>query len=100
MVLLNAVAVFQNEADCAVKERQKGKSLKHEYRARTSDLIITLRDRFIFAALCWHSMLTELEIGKIIKTMAHSVSSVRLGRNFPRNFKLYYNVKFNNLSCL
>ena len=100
MLLLNSVAIFQNEADYAVNERQKGKSLMHEYRARTSDLIITLRDCAVFTALYAHSMLTELAIGKIIKIMARSLSSIRPGRSFPRIFKPYFNVKFNNLSHL
>ena len=100
MVLINAVAVFQHEADCAVKERQNGKSLKHEYRARTSDLIITLRDRFIFTSLYSHPMLTELEIRKIIKIMARAVSSLRPGRSFQRIFNRNYNFRFNNLSHL
>jgi hypothetical protein len=100
MLLLNSIAIFQKEADYLIHERQKEKSLMHEYHARTSDLIITLRDRSIFTALSAHSMLTELEIGKIIETMARSVSSIRHGRSFPRIFKPYFNVKFNNLSHL
>lgn len=100
MLLLNSVAVFQNEADYAVNERQKDKSLAHEYRSRTSDLIVTLRDHSIFTALYAHSMLAELDFAKIIKTMARSVSSLRPGRSFQRIFKPYFNVKFNNLSHL
>lgn len=100
MLLLNAVAVFQHAADYVVKERHKNKKLDHEYRARTSDLIITLRDRFVFAALFGHSMLAALEIEEVIKIMARSLSALRPGRSFPRNFKLYYNVRFNLLSCL
>jgi len=100
MLLLNAVAVFQHAADYVVKERHKNKKLKHEYRVRTSDLIITLRDRFVFVALCGHSMLTAFEIEKIIKIMARSTSALRPKRIFPRNFKLYYRVRFNLLSCL
>ena len=87
MVLLNAVAVFQSEADEAVHERQKSKSLKHTARARTSDLIVTLRDRFIFAALCGKPLLTAMEMECVIRTMARVVSPVRPGRSFPRNFK-------------
>ena len=87
MVLLNSVAVFQREADQAVKERQKDKTIKHENRARTSGLIITLRDRFIFAALCGHPMLSALEMDDVIRTMAREVSPVRPGRSFPRSFK-------------
>ena len=87
MVLLNSVAVFQCGADEAVQERQKGKKLKNQNRARTSDLIITLRDRFVFAVLCGHPMIADLEMKGIIKTMARVVSPVRPGRSFPRIHK-------------
>ena len=84
MVLLNSVAVFQREADDVVGERQKGKSLKYQNRARTSDLIITLRDQFIFVTLCGRPMSEDFEVERIIKTMARVVSPVRTGRSFPR----------------
>ena len=84
MVLLNSVAVFQREADDAVCKRQKGKNPKNQNRARTSDLIITLRDRFVFATLCGRSILTGFEIKRIINAMARVVSPVRPGRSFPR----------------
>jgi hypothetical protein len=87
MVLLNAVAVFQKEADEAVCVRQKDKPLKHTNRARTSDLIITLRDRFIFASLCGYPTLADWEMEDVIKTLARVVSPVRPYRSFPRNFK-------------
>lgn len=100
MVLLNAVAVFQHEADEAVIARQKDKTPKYEYRARTSDLIITLRDRFIFAALCGHPTLTRWEMDDVIKTLARVVSPVRPGRSFHRNFKPFLNVNLNLKSHL
>ena len=100
MVLLNSVAVFQHEADEAVKDRHKDKPVKHEYRARTSDLIITLRDRFIFAALCGHPSLTKWEMDDVIKTLARVVSPVRPGRAFPRNFKPFFSVNHNLKSLL
>jgi hypothetical protein len=87
MVLLNAVAVFQREADEAVHARQKGKSVKHLNQARTSDLIVTLRDRFIFASLSADSKFLDIEMENVIRTMARVVSPVRPGRSFPRNFK-------------
>ena len=100
MVLLNSVAVFQLEADEAVYERQKDTFAKYEYRARTSDLIITLRDRFIFAALCGHPSLTKWEMEDIIKTLARVVSPVRPGRSFPRIFRPFNSVNHNLKSCL
>jgi len=87
MVLLNSVAVFQRQADELVSERQKGKSLKHVSRARTSDLIISLRDRFIFAVLCGNPMFSNSEMAAVIKTMARVTSPIRPNRSFPRIFK-------------
>lgn len=100
MVLLNSGAVFQREADDAVRERQKNKKIKHLNNARTSDLIITLCDRFVFAVLCGHPMITELEMEDVIKTMARVVSPVRPGRSFPRNFKPRFVVNHNLKSHL
>jgi hypothetical protein len=81
MVLLNTVAVFQNEADDEIQKRQKPKQVKHFNRARTSDLIITLRDRFIFATFSGRSG----DFSDILKTCARAVSPVRPGRSRPRN---------------
>jgi hypothetical protein len=100
MVLLNSVAVFQHEADEAVATLQKNKTIKHVNKARSSDLIITLRNRFIFAALCGHPMLTEWEMKNVIKTLARVVSPVRPGRTFPRIFKPFANVNHNLKSHL
>jgi hypothetical protein len=100
MVLLNSVAVFQHEADEVVAKRQKSKTIKHVNKARSSDLIITLRDRFIFAALCGHPMLTEWELKDIFKALARVVSPVRPGRAFPRYFKPFFNVNHNLKSHL
>ena len=100
MVLLNSVAVFQQEADEAVRKRQKQKSIKHLNRARTSDLIITLRDRFVFAVLCGRPMIADFEMKRIIKTMARAVSPVRSGRSFPRVHKPFLVANANLKSIL
>ena len=100
MVLLNSVAVFQKQADEAVQERQKTKSLKHASRARTSGLIVTLRDRFIFAVLCGNPMFTPQEMERVINTMAREVSTIRPERSFPRLFKPNFNAKHNLKSHL
>jgi len=100
MFLLNSVAVFQHEADETVQKRQDNKSLKHAYRARTSDLIITLRNRFIFAVLCGHPSIALPEINDVIQTMSRVVSPVRPSRSFPRNFRPYLVVKHNLKSRL
>jgi len=100
MVLLNSVAVFQKQADEALHERQKTKSLKHASRARTSGLIVTLRDRFIFAALCGNPMFTPQEMERVINMMTREVSPVRPQRSFPRHFTPNLNVNHNLKSHL
>ena len=100
MVLLNSVAVFQSEADDAVHERQKDKHLKHVNNARTSDSIVTLRDRFVFAVLCGEPMISTFEMEDVIRAMARVVSPVRPGRSFPRNFKPRFVAKHNLKSHL
>ena len=97
---MNAVAVFQQAADNQVQDRQKGKGLKHPYRARTSDLIITLRDRYIFAVLCEVPAVTKLEIPSIINTIARTVSPVRPGRSFERHLNRSLAANLNLKSCL
>lgn len=87
MVLIIYAAIFQNEADQEVAQRQKDKRLKHTYRARTTDLIITLRDRFIFACLSGNSQLADTELRSLMREIARSVSPVRPGRSFPRVHK-------------
>ena len=100
MVLTQAVAVFQKEADEAVFERQKDKPVKNRNCARTSDLIITLRDRFIFAVLCNRPMFCVKEMEEVIKTIARAVSPVRPGRSFDRVFRPLDNVGMNLKSRL
>jgi hypothetical protein len=100
MVLMLSVAVFKREADSTVRDRQKDKELKHMSRARTSDLIVTLRDRFIFASLCEHPGVSAVEMNDIIKTLARVVSPVRPGRKFPRLPKPHLEVNHNLKSHL
>jgi hypothetical protein len=100
MVLINSVAVFQFEADSAVQQRQKDKSLKHMNRARTSDLIVTLRDRFVFAVLCANPFLADRDMDDVIKTLSRVVSPVRPDRAFHRNFKSAFKANHNLKSHL
>ena len=100
MVLLNSVAVFQHEADEAVIERQKNKPLKHRNRARTSTIVVTLRDRFIFASLSANADLAKQEVLDIVKLVARDTSPVRPGRSYQRDFKPFYKVNHNLKSRL
>lgn len=87
MVLMNTVAVFERAATDSLKKRQWGKNLKHVYKIRCSDLIVTLRDEFIFAVLHPDATFTSAEIDRIVPTLARAVSAIRSGRSFPRPFK-------------
>jgi len=100
MVILNAAAVFQKEADQAVAERHKSLPVKHSYRARTSDLIVTLRDRLVFATLCGHPSLADWELGNIMRELSRAVSPVRPGRSFPRIHRPFAAASQNLKSCL
>jgi hypothetical protein len=99
MVLLNSVAVFQKEADDVVEERQPPNA-KYKAKARTSGIIVTLRDRFIFAVLCGVPGFAEKEIADVIHTMARELSFIRPGRSFPRDFKPVYAANHNLKSVL
>jgi hypothetical protein len=99
MALLNAVAVVQAEADIAVAQRRRPKA-KHNSRARTSGIIVALRDRFIFAVLSGKPQFTDSEMETVIKSMAREVSPVRPGRSFPRIFKPVFNANHNLKSVL
>lgn len=100
MVLINCVSVFQKEADEAILKRQKGKPIKHLNRARTSDLVVTLRNRYIFANLCGYPVIANFETKAVIKILARSISSVRPGRSFPRHPAPYQKNNFNLKSHL
>ena len=100
MVLLNTVAVFQKEADAVVEQRHLNKPIKHTYTARTSGLIVTLRDEFIFAVLSGNSAFTSSEMQRIIHSMAREVSAIRANRAFPRHFKPKFKANHNLKSHL
>jgi len=100
MVLLISTAVVQRAADDVIQQRQQDIPVKHQNRARTSDLIITMRDEFIFAVLCGNPMFSSAEMERIINTIARSISPVRPGRSFPRNFKPHYKANHNLKSHL
>jgi len=100
LLLLNVAAVFQKEADEAIAERRKDKQLKHSYRARSTDLMVTLRDRLIFARLCGHPDLARWEIDNILDEIARSLSSVRPDRHFPRVSRPFAKARQNLKSVL
>jgi len=100
LLLLNLAAIFQKEADDAVAERQKDMQVKHLNRARTSDIIITLRDRLVFARLCGHKSLAQWEVANIMRELSRAISPVRPGRSYPRKPRFYAAARQNLKSVL
>ena len=100
LLLLNVAATFQKEADQEVAKRHEGKPVKHIYHTRTTDLIITLRDRLIFARLCGHLSLAQWETDNIFGELSRAISPVRPHRHFPRVKRPFANARQNLKSVL
>jgi hypothetical protein len=83
-VMLLFAVMFQKEADNEIAKRQESLPVKHLNRSRATHVIVTLRDRFIFSALCGYPLLAKLELRAVIDELARVVSPVRPGRSFPR----------------
>jgi len=100
MVMLNTAACLRKEADEAVVNRQKTKKNKHFYRARNSDLIVIMRDRFMFAVLCGRPAFSKRNLNIVTKELARAVSPVRPGRSFPRTHRTNPAANSQLKSCL
>ena len=96
MVIMIMVAVFQKEADSEIAKKLKNKENKHAYKAKTSDLVVALRDRYVFNTLQQNSKKAIKNIKEIVSIIAYSKSAIRPNRSFPRrkNSKVSFN---NNL---
>jgi hypothetical protein len=88
MVLMNMVAIAQQEANEEVEKKQAEKENKHKYQARKSNLVVTIRDRFILASLSGKTPISEKEICQLLDLLAQSVSPIRPGRSFPRSQRI------------
>lgn len=84
LVMLLFAQMFQRDADAEIAKRQDSLPVKHFNRSRTSHIVVTLRDRFIFSALCGYPKLASFELRSVMDELARVVSPVRPGRSFPR----------------
>jgi len=84
LVMLLFAQMFQRDADAEIAKRQDALPIKHLNRSRSSHIVVTLRDRFIFSALCGYPNLATLEFRAVMHELARVVSPVRPGRSFPR----------------
>jgi hypothetical protein len=84
LVMLLFAQMFQRDADAEIAKRQDSLPVKHLNRSRASHVVVTLRDRFIFSALCGYPKLASFEFRSVMVELARVVSPVRPGRSFPR----------------
>jgi hypothetical protein len=98
MVLMNAVSVLRDEADILVQEERAHKENKYKYTPNTGDLIVTLRDEFIFSCLRDDNESGAMRIPSIIATIARSVLPIRPGRHCSRKSTHSQNRRF-PLNC-
>jgi len=87
LVMLLFAQMFQRDADAEIAKPQEPLPVKYLNRARTSHIVVTLRDRFIFSALCGYPKLATFEFRSVMDELARVVSPQRPGRSFPRNPK-------------
>jgi len=99
MVLMVAVAVFQRDADKMAEIKRKGKGNKHVYKARTSDLVVNMRNNFIFSVFRNDANCMN-RLDDLIELCAYSVSAVQPGRHFLRVFTNSSNRHDNRKSLL
>ena len=98
--LANIVAVAKAEADQEIQASRANSENKYTYQANTTQLIGTLKDRFIFACLLQESKRRRRAIQDIILEISRAVSPVRPNRSFwrnpwPRKAKFCFNRKSN-----
>ncbi|WP_231272851.1 IS4 family transposase [Clostridium botulinum] len=82
--LSNMIELARQESDKIIKEKNKGKNLKHEYKTNLNILIGSLKDKLII-------MMLEKDRGKrtkmfknIMKQASQNTIPIRLGRQYPR----------------
>ena len=84
LILINTVAVYQNNTNTIVAEKRSMKKNKHKYKVTTSKLIISLRDNFVLAGLGLKSTNPAVEMKKIIEEIVRNVTPIRPNRSFER----------------
>jgi hypothetical protein len=87
-VLMIAAAAAQDESDEILQKKMKklGNNNKFAYKVRYTDLVVTMRDQFIFNVLRKNKVIGMMKIRDILSMAAASVSPVReRPRSSPRH---------------
>ena len=100
MVVMIVAAAFEKEANKDIEKDQQYKTNKHSYKAKFGDLVVTLRNEFIFATLRADDTTAELKLNELVSIMAKSKSPVRKNRSFERPKNRYPSSTSQCKSCL
>jgi hypothetical protein len=85
ILLQNAVAVAENEAQPTVDEERKDKQNKYEYKVNTNHAVGVFKDKFIAALLIDDPVKRAEQIGSIIFQLTKKVIPKRPNRSLKRN---------------
>ena len=99
--LINMVSLLKNEANETIRQKDKGKKLKHEYKANTNIIIGKLKDDMVHLLLenCLHKR-NEM-FTKMMKVIIRNKTPIRKGRKYHRNKALTSNkYPHNRKRCL
>ncbi len=82
--LSNMIELARQESDEIVKEKNKGKNLKHKYKTNLNILIGSLKDKLIMMMLEKNSRKRTKMFKNIMKQASQNTIPIRLGRQYPR----------------
>ncbi len=82
--LSNMIELARQESDEIVKEKNKGKNLKHEYKTNLNILIGSLKDKLIMMMIEKSSRKRNKMFKSIMKQASQNTIPIRLGRQYPR----------------
>lgn len=91
MYLANMVTLAKMDADIIIKEKNKGKNLKYEYKVNTNILIGKLKNSLVYMLIEEHPRKRSKMLKKIMKEISSNIIPIRPGRSFVRRMTLRAN---------
>lgn len=89
--LSNMVTLAKMDADIIIKEKNKGKDLKYEYKVNTNILIGKLKNSLVYMLLEENPRKRSKILKKIMKEISGNIIPIRPGRSFVRRMTLRAN---------
>jgi len=89
--LSNMVTLAKMDADIIIKEKNKGKDLKYEYKVNTNILIGKLKNSLVYMLLEENPRKRSKILKKIMKEVSRNMIPIRPGRSFVRRMTLRAN---------